>query len=201
MAIRHRDMKHVIRMSAPHGRSWLDNLCDVPSVLVGHATDAESITGCTAVLFETPAVVGVDVRGPALGTQQTDALDPAGRVGEVHAVLLTGDSAPGLAAASGVVGYLKKKGIGYDVGVARVPIVPAAVLFDLGVGDAEAYPGPRMGHEAAASAASDDFAQGSVGAGMGATVGKALGMERAMRGASEAPRNLCRAAWSSPPWP
>lgn len=175
-------MRRVFSASASHGHLRRDNICDVPGVLVGHATDAGGVTGCTAVLFETAAVAGVDVRGPAPGTQQTDALDPTGRVGEMHAVLLTGGSAAGLAAAAGVVGYLKERGVGYDVGVARVPIVPAAVFFDLGVGDPEACPGPRMGHEAASSASSGDFAQGSVGAGTGATVGKALGMGHAMRG-------------------
>ncbi len=113
----------------------------MPGVFVGHATDPEGITGCTAVLFESPAVVGVDVRGSAPGTHQTDALSPTARVGEVHAILLTGGSALGLAAASGVVGYLKEKGVGYDVGGTCVPIVPAAVLFNLGVGDPEAHLG------------------------------------------------------------
>lgn len=162
----------------------LDNLCDVPGVLVGHATDSDGLTGCTAVLFDAPAgaVVGVDVRGSSPGTRETDLLDPIGRVGETHALLLTGGSAFGLGAANGVVRFLEEKGIGYDVRVARIPIVPAAVIFDLAVGDPTTRPGPAMGYEAAAAARSEDFEQGSIGAGTGATVGKVLGTERAMKG-------------------
>ena len=160
-----------------------DNLCDVPGVLVGHATDREGLTGCTAVLFEEPyAIVSVDVRGSAPGTRETDRLSPTGTVRKTHALLLTGGSAFGLAAAEGVVRYLEERGVGLDVGVARIPLVSAAVLFDLVVGSPAARPGPEMGYEAAASAKSWDFPQGSVGAGTGATVGKVLGMERAMKG-------------------
>jgi L-aminopeptidase/D-esterase-like protein len=160
-----------------------DNLCDVPGVLVGHATDREGLTGCTAVLFEEPyAVVGVDVRGSSPGTRETDRLAPMGTVRRTHALLLTGGSAFGLAAAEGVVSYLEERGVGLDVGVARIPLVSAAVLFDLLTGSPAARPGPEMGYEAAASAKSWDFPQGSVGAGTGATVGKVLGMERAMKG-------------------
>ncbi len=158
------------------------NLCDVPGVLVGHATDEVGLTGCTAVLFEEPAVVGVDVRGSSPGTRETDLLSPTGRVGETHAILLTGGSAFGLAAADGVVRFLEERGVGYDVRVARVPLVPAAVLFDLAVGDPKSRPDAKMGHEAAAAASCGGFAQGSIGAGTGATVGKALGRERAMKG-------------------
>ena len=162
----------------------LGNLCDVPGVLVGHATDQIGLTGCTAVLFDASAgaVVGVDVRGSSPGTRETDLLSPIGRVGETHAILLTGGSAFGLGAAGGVVSYLEEKGVGYDVGVARIPIVPAAVIFDLAAGDSAARPGEPMGYEAAAAAGSGKFAQGSVGAGTGATVGKVLGLERAMKG-------------------
>jgi L-aminopeptidase/D-esterase-like protein len=160
------------------------NLCDVPGVLVGHATDREALTGCTVVLFEDleGAVVGVDVRGSSPGTRETDRLGPHGTVRKTHALLLTGGSAFGLAAAEGVVRYLEESGIGLDIGVARIPLVSAAVLFDLLVGDPEVRPDPPMGYEAASSAKSEDFAQGSVGAGTGATVGKVLGMERAMKG-------------------
>ena len=161
----------------------LDNLCDVPGVLVGHATDSEGLTGCTAVLFEEPyAVMGVDVRGSSPGTRETDRLGPTGTLRRNHALLLTGGSAFGLAAAEGVVRFLEERGVGLDVGVARIPLVSAAVLFDLVVGSPEARPDPVMGYEAARSAKSGDFAQGSVGAGTGATVGKVLGMERAMKG-------------------
>jgi L-aminopeptidase/D-esterase-like protein len=153
-------------------------------VLVGHATDELNLTGCTAILFDVPAgaVVGVDVRGSSPGTRETDLLDPVGRVGEIHALLLTGGSAFGLGAADGVVRFLEEKGIGYDVRVARIPIVPAAVIFDLAVGDPSARPDAGMGYKAAAAARSGNFEQGSVGAGTGATVGKVLGMERAMKG-------------------
>jgi L-aminopeptidase/D-esterase-like protein len=158
------------------------NLCDVPGVLVGHATDPEALTGCTAVLFEEPAVVGVDVRGSSPGTRETDRLGPHGTVRRTHAVLLTGGSAFGLSAAEGVVRFLEESGVGLDIGVARIPLVSAAVLFDLVVGDPAVRPGPEMGYEAASMAGSGDFAQGSVGAGTGATVGKILGLEGAMKG-------------------
>ncbi|MDP9410434.1 MAG: P1 family peptidase [Actinomycetota bacterium] len=162
----------------------LDNLCDVPGVLVGHATDNEGITGCTVVLFEGPngAVAGVDVRGSSPGSRETDRLGPVGAVRPTHALLLTGGSAFGLAAADGVVRLLEERGVGLDVGVARIPLVSAAVLFDVVVGDPAARPDAAMGYEAASAAASTDFAQGSVGAGTGATVGKVLGMGRAMKG-------------------
>jgi L-aminopeptidase/D-esterase-like protein len=158
------------------------NLCDVPGVLVGHATDREALTGCTAVVFEEPAVVGVDVRGSSPGTRETDRLGPHGTVRRTHALLLTGGSAFGLAAAEGVVRFLEESDVGLDIGVARIPLVSAAVLFDLVVGDPSVRPGPEMGYEAASSAKSADFVQGSVGAGTGATVGKVLGLEGAMKG-------------------
>ena len=162
----------------------LDNLCDVPGVLVGHATHSEGVTGCTAVLFEGQegAVVGVDVRGSSPGTRETDRLGPVGAVRPTHALLLTGGSAFGLAAVDGVVRFLEESGIGLDMGVARIPLVSAAVLFDVVVGDPSVRPDAAMGYEAASSATSGDFAQGSVGAGTGATVGKVLGMDRAMKG-------------------
>ena len=162
----------------------LDNLCDVPGVLVGHATHSEGVTGCTAVLFEGQegAVVGVDVRGSSPGTRETDRLGPVGAVRPTHALLLTGGSAFGLAAVDGVVRFLEESGIGLDMGVARIPLVSAAVLFDVVVGDPSVRPDAAMGYEAASSATSGDFAQGSVGAGTGATVGKVLGMDHAMKG-------------------
>src|ERR671927_1752745 len=162
----------------------LNNLCDVPGVLVGHATHREGLTGCTAVLFEgrDEAVVGVDVRGSSPGTRETDRLGPVGAVRPTHALLLTGGSAFGLSAADGVVRFLEEKGIGLDMGVARIPLVSAAVLFDVVVGDPAVRPDAEMGYRAASSATSGDFAQGSVGAGAGATVGKVLGLDRAMKG-------------------
>ncbi len=162
----------------------LDNLCDVPGVLVGHATDREGLTGCTVVLFDGPdgAVVGVDVRGSSPGTRETDRLGPVGAIRGTHGLLLTGGSAFGLAAADGVVRFLEEGGVGLDVGVARIPLVSAAVLFDLVVGNPAARPDAEMGYEAASSAKSGTFRQGSVGAGTGASVGKVLGMGRAMKG-------------------
>lgn len=161
-----------------------DNLCDVPGVLVGHATDREGLTGCTVILFDNPegAVVGVDVRGSSPGTRETDRLGPIGAVRGTHGLLLTGGSAFGLAAADGVVRFLEERGVGLDIGVARIPLVSAAVLFDLVVGDPAARPDAAMGYEAASSAVAGDFEQGSVGAGTGASVGKVLGMDRAMKG-------------------
>src|SRR5574341_729957 len=111
-------------------------ITDVPGIKVGHATDAEAATGCTVILCTQGAVGGVDVRGSAPGTRETDLLRPMNLVERVHAVLLAGGSAFGLAAADGVMRFLEERGIGFDAGVARVPIVPAAALFDLGVGDA-----------------------------------------------------------------
>ena len=161
-----------------------DNLGDVPGVLVGHATDENRTTGCTVVVFENPegAIVGVDVRGSSPGTRETDRLGPIGAMRGTHALLLTGGSAFGLAAADGVVRFLEEKGIGLDVGVARIPLVSAAVLFDVAFGDPAVRPDAKMGYRAASSAAGGDFAQGSVGAGAGATVGKVLGPDRAMKG-------------------
>ncbi len=160
----------------------LDNLCDVPGVLVGHATDYEGLTGCTAILFDRPAVVAVDVRGSSPGTRETDRLGPLGIVRDTHAILLTGGSAFGLAAADGVVRFLEEKDVGLDIGVAKIPLVSAAVIFDLMFGSPDARPDADMGYKAAAAARSEDFEQGSVGAGTGATVGKILGLENAMKG-------------------
>ena len=124
----------------------------------------------------------MDVRGSSPGTRETDRLGPVGAVRPTHALLLTGGSAFGLAAVDGVVRFLEEKGVGLDMGVARIPLVSAAVLFDVVVGDPSVRPDAAMGYEAASSATSSDFVQGSVGAGTGATVGKVLGMDSAMKG-------------------
>jgi L-aminopeptidase/D-esterase-like protein len=147
-------------------------LTDVPGVRVGHATDLDGITGCTVVLCPEGTVGGVEVRGGAPGTRETDALRPGSLAGEVHAVVLTGGSAFGLAAADGVARWLEGKGVGFDTGPARVPIVPAAVLFDLGIGDPAARPGPADGAAACEAATNGPVAEGTVGAGTGATVAK-----------------------------
>jgi L-aminopeptidase/D-esterase-like protein len=156
-------------------------ITDVPGIRVGHATDPIGLTGCTVVLCENGAVGGVDQRGGAPGTRETDLLRPMHLVHEVQAVLLTGGSAFGLAAADGVMRYLEERGIGFDAGVARVPIVPTAVLFDLALGDAQARPGAAMGYAACQAASDGPVAQGNVGAGTGATVGKVLGLQQAMK--------------------
>jgi len=156
-------------------------ITDVPGIRVGHATDWEALTGCTVVLCEKGAVGGVDQRGGAPGTRETDLLRPLHLVQEVHAVLLAGGSAFGLAAADGVMHYLEERGVGFDARVARVPIVPAAILFDLELGDARTRPNATMGYAACQSAADGPVAEGNVGAGTGASVGKIMGLERAMK--------------------
>ena len=158
------------------------SVTDVAGIRVGHYTDRDAATGCTVVLCEAGAVGGVDVRGSAPGTRETDLLRPTNSVLRAHAVLLTGGSAFGLAAATGVVRYLAARGVGYDVGVTRVPIVPAAVLFDLAVGRPDAWPDDEAGYRACQAATSSDPDEGSVGAGTGATVGKLLGHDRATKG-------------------
>jgi len=153
----------------------------VPGIRVGHAQDDEALTGCTVILCEKGAVGGVDQRGGAPGTRETDLLKPVNAVEKVHAVLLAGGSAFGLDAASGVMRYLEEKGIGFNTGVARVPIVPAAILYDLAIGRAEVRPDLEMGYRAAASASAEAPAEGNAGAGTGATVGKIFGMKQAMK--------------------
>ena len=157
-------------------------LTAVRGVRVGHWTHRSGSTGCTVVLAEGGAVAGVDVRGGAPGTRETGLLSPEMTVGSVHAVLLTGGSAYGLAAADGVMQHLERQGEGFPVGNSVVPIVPAAVLFDLGVGDPEVRPDARSGRLAAEAASGGPVEMGSVGAGAGATVGKMLGAGHAMRG-------------------
>ena len=157
-------------------------LTDVPGLRVGHFTDTRRPTGCTVVVAEAGAVCGVDVRGGAPGTRETDLLDPVNSVQQVHAVLLSGGSAFGLDAATGVVRYLEEKGIGFPVSVGKVPIVPAAILFDLGLGDWKIRPDATAGYEAARAASAGPVAEGCVGAGTGATVGKMFGAAAAMKG-------------------
>jgi L-aminopeptidase/D-esterase-like protein len=149
--------------------------------LVGHAQDEEALTGCTVILCEKGAVGGVDQRGGAPGTRETDAMHPMHLVNEVHAVVLAGGSAFGLDAATGAVKYLEQRGVGFDVRVARVPIVPAAILFDLGVGRSDVRPDAAMGYQACLNASTDPPEEGNVGAGTGATVGKIIGMVGAMK--------------------
>lgn len=158
-------------------------LTAVDGIKVGHHTLAERPTGCTVVLTEAGAVAGVDVRGGAPGTRETALLDPTKSVQEVHGIVLAGGSAFGLDAASGVMRYLAERDIGYDTRIAKVPIVPAAILFDLGIGDDPTIrPTADCGYRAAEAATSGPVAEGNVGAGAGATVGKMGGPGRAMKG-------------------
>lgn len=163
-------------------RSPRDSLTDVPGIKVGQASDRVALTGCTVVLAEAGAVGGVDVGGSAPGTRETDLLRTGRLVERVQAILLTGGSAYGLDAATGVVRYLEERSIGFPVAGGVVPIVPAAVLFDLAIGQHLVRPGPEMGYQACLAARTEPVEQGNVGAGTGATVGKALGIERAMKG-------------------
>ncbi|MFY9313253.1 MAG: P1 family peptidase [Tepidanaerobacteraceae bacterium] len=160
----------------------MDSITDVKGIKVGHAQDMVAATGCTVIVCQEGAVGGVDVRGGAPGTRETDLLKPQNLVEKVHAVYLSGGSAFGLDGASGVMRYLEEHGIGFDTGVAKVPIVPAAVIFDLSIGDSKKRPDFKMGYEACLRAVDINDAMGNVGAGTGATVGKFLGDEFSMKG-------------------
>ena len=159
----------------------LNAITDVPGIEVGHASDFKALTGCTVVLFGEGAIGGVDIRGAATGTRQIDALNPIHIVDKIHALLLTGGSSFGLDAAGGVMTYLEERGRGFDVVTTKVPIVPTAVIFDLGIGNFRVRPDHRMGYEACLNA-SKKVEEGSVGVGVGATVGKLFGIDRAMKG-------------------
>lgn len=158
------------------------SLTDVAGLRVGHHTDARRPTGCTVVLCEAGCSAGVDVRGAAPGTRETELLRPENTVQQIHGLLLSGGSAFGLAAADGVMRWLVERGHGFAVGAARVPIVPAAVIFDLQLGDPAITPDAAAGHAACEAATRPNRQRGNVGAGAGATVGKLLGRERAMKG-------------------
>jgi L-aminopeptidase/D-esterase-like protein len=158
------------------------SIADVAGVEVGHFTDTRRPTGCSVIITRDGAVAGVDVRGAAPGTRETDLLHPANLVDRVHAILLSGGSAWGLDAASGVMQWLEENDLGLPVGFGLVPIVPAAVLFDLPVGNAKIRPDAKAGYAACVAASRDAPAEGNVGAGAGALVGKLFGLQRAMRG-------------------
>ncbi|WP_025640676.1 P1 family peptidase [Schnuerera ultunensis] len=155
---------------------------DIDGIKVGHAQDLKAATGCTVIICEEGATGGVDVRGGSPGTRETDLLDPQNLVDKIHAVMLSGGSAFGLDAASGAMKYLEEKDIGFDVQVTKVPIVCSAVLFDLVVGDYKVRPDLEMGYKACVNATEKECPNGNIGAGTGATVGKFLGIERAMKG-------------------
>ena len=163
-------------------QSSRQGLTAVDGLKVGQFTLSTRPTGCTVILAERGAVAGVDVRGAAPGTRETDLLNPVNLVQQVNAIVLSGGSAFGLDAASGVMKYLEERNIGYDVRVAKVPIVPAAILFDLNIGDPKIHPDASCGYKAAAAATTGPIAEGDVGAGAGATVGKLAGAGRAMKG-------------------
>lgn len=156
-------------------------ITDVPGIKVGHAHSVEGMTGCTVIICEKGATGGVDVRGSAPGTRETDLFKSEKMVDKVHAVVLSGGSAFGLEAASGVMKYLEEQNIGFDVGVTKVPIVASAVIFDLTIGDYRIRPDFNMGYEASKNANSYDNKQGNIGCGMGATIGKILGPQNAMK--------------------
>ena len=156
-------------------------ITDVRGIKVGQKTNLDALTGCTVILCPDGAIGGVDQRGGAPGTRETDLLRPLHMVEKVHAILLSGGSAYGLDAATGVMQYLEEQEIGFNVGVARVPIVPAAILFDLGVGDPTIRPDAKMGYRASQHASSEPPSEGNFGAGTGCTVGKILGPGQSMK--------------------
>lgn len=156
-------------------------ITDVPEIEVGHAHDLKAGTGCTVIICRKGAVAGVDVRGAAPGTRETDLIRPGNLVVRVHGILLTGGSAFGLAAADGVMKYLEEQGVGFETSSVKVPIVAGAVLYDLEYGSAKVRPDAAMGYQACINASKDNSLQGSVGAGAGATVGKVIGMKGSMK--------------------
>jgi len=159
-----------------------DDITDVPGLKVGHWTDLSAVTGCTAILCEQGSVAAVDVRGGAPATHELGALAPSSLVQRCHAILLTGGSAFGLEAASGVARFLSESNIGFQTRIRPIPIVPAAAIFDLAIGSEDCYPGVVQGYEAAQVATNDLVEQGSIGAGTGATIAKLAGVERCLKG-------------------
>ncbi len=158
------------------------SICNVPGIMVGHAQNDFAKTGCTVIIPENGAVGGIDIRGSAPGTREVETLKPVRLVPKIHAILLTGGSAFGLDASGGVQQFLEERGVGYDVGVTKVPIVPSAVIFDLREGDPKIRPDKNMGYKASINASTNHPEEGRVGGGRGATVGKVLGHENHMKG-------------------
>jgi L-aminopeptidase/D-esterase-like protein len=156
-------------------------ITDVAGIKVGHYTDKKAVTGCTVILCERGAVAGVDVSGSSPGTRETDLLRPGNLVERVQAIVLSGGSAFGLDAATGVMKYLEERGFGYETSGGKVPIVPAAIIFDLNIGDSRTRPGANEGCQACLASSDGKVAEGCIGAGTGATVGKILGLERAVK--------------------
>ena len=165
--------------------AYQNSITDVPGILVGQADDPEALTGCTVILCEKGAVGGVDQRGGGPGTREVDLLHPMHLVQKANAVVLAGGSAFGLDSATGVMKWLEERGVGYNTGLPgapRVPIVPAAILFDLGIGNPAIRPDAAMGYRACQAASSAKLREGNYGAGMGCTVGKILGTKQSMKG-------------------
>ena len=162
-------------------RKLRNSISDVPGIEVGHAQNKKALTGCTVILCRKGAVAGVDVRGGAPGTRETDLLNPGNLVQQVHAVMLAGGSAFGLDAVSGVMRYLEENQIGFQTREAFVPIVPSAILYDLDLGDSKIRPDAKMGYQACLNASKNESSEGIVGAGTGASVGKMLGKSQAMK--------------------
>jgi L-aminopeptidase/D-esterase-like protein len=158
-----------------------NSITDIPGIRVGQVQDETGLTGCTVILCDPAATGGVDQRGGAPGTRETDLLNPVNYVDKVNAILLAGGSAFGLDAATGVMRYLHERKIGFNAGGPRIPIVPAAILYDLGIGDPDAHPDADMGYQACLMASSEPPAQGNFGAGCGASIGKLFGMGLAMK--------------------
>jgi len=160
----------------------MGSITDVQGIKVGHFEDYEAITGCTVIIAENGATAGIDVRGGAPGTHETDLLNPANLVEKVNAIYISGGSSFGLEGVAGVMKYLEEEGIGFNTGYAKVPIVPAAIIYDLGIGNPNVRPDKLMGYNACKNAQSNNALQGNVGAGVGATIGKVRGMYFAMKG-------------------
>ena len=160
----------------------LNTICDISGIKVGHVQNENARTGCTAIIPDRPVIAGVDVRGLAPGTREIELLTPVRHIDKIHAIVLTGGSAFGLDSASGVVQYLEENEIGYETGFARVPLVPAAVIYDLAVGSSQIRPDKEMGYLAAQQATHNNTLQGLIGVGSGATVGKFAGQKFAMNG-------------------
>jgi len=159
----------------------MKGLTDISGIRVGHLSDFDGLTGCTAILAEAGAVAGADVRGAATGTEEFELFNPLNMTDRIHGVVLAGGSAFGLEAASGARRFLERKGVGFQTREAHVPLVPSAILYDLGIGKSTARPTREMGEAAAAAANENAVVEGAVGAGTGATVGKILGMDHAMK--------------------
>jgi len=161
--------------------AMLGAITDVAGIKVGHYTDKRSVTGCTVILCEQGAVAGVDISGSSPGTRETDLLRIENLVEKVQAIVLSGGSAFGLDVAAGVMKYLEERGFGHETSTGRVPIVPAAIIYDLNIGDSKIRPGANEGYQACLAATNTEVTEGCVGAGTGATVGKTLGIKRAIK--------------------